>query len=130
RAARRRRGAGVRAARTAGERARGHAGRLPATLATLATLAAVPRHRNHMPAMPRPSDGHRRLAALGGDWAGEEVLHALPPVQPTEGRAVGRFRSRVVAGGFFLVVDYAQSQVDAVLFEGHGVYGYDATAGG
>ena len=80
--------------------------------------------------MPRPSDEHLRLHALGGDWEGEEILHALPPFQAAEGRAVGRFRSRVAAGGFFLVVDYTQSKDDAVVFEGHGVYGFDPTTGG
>lgn len=75
--------------------------------------------------MPQPTEAHARLAALAGDWEGEETLHPAPWM-PEGGTARGRFTNRVVLGGFNLVNVYAQTRGGQVVFEGHGVYGYDA----
>lgn len=73
--------------------------------------------------MPEPSDGHRRLQQLVGDWEGEETMH---PSQwdPKGGSALGRNRNRLDLGGFAVVSDYSQERDGQVTFTGHGVYTY------
>jgi hypothetical protein len=73
--------------------------------------------------MPEPSDGHRRLQQLVGDWEGEETMH---PSQwdPNGGSALGRNRNRLDLGGFAVVSDYSQERDGQVTFTGHGVYTY------
>ncbi len=78
---------------------------------------------------PRPTDEHRRLAALAGDWEGDETLHAPLPDGAAAAPTTGVFRARVVADGFFLATDYEQRRGDAVTYRGHGVYGYDPSGG-
>ncbi|MDH3317689.1 MAG: DUF1579 domain-containing protein [Gammaproteobacteria bacterium] len=73
--------------------------------------------------MPEPSEGHRRLQQLVGDWEGEETMH---PSQwdPHGGSALGRNRNRLDLGGFTVVSDYSQERDGAVTYTGHGVYTY------
>jgi hypothetical protein len=78
---------------------------------------------------PRPTDEHRRLAALAGEWEGGEVIHAPLPDGAVAAPTTGRFHARVVADGFFLATDYEQRRGDAVTYRGHGVYGYDPSDG-
>jgi len=75
--------------------------------------------------MPRPSNEHRRLEMLAGDWEGNERMY---PSQwdPTGGIAVGRTKSRMALGGFALITDYEQERDGTVTFSGHGFYTYDA----
>lgn len=79
--------------------------------------------------MPKPTDGHARLAALAGDWEGPEVLHPCHPFRPDRSEATGRYRSRMALDGFFLLVDYEEHRDGVRLYAGHGVYGYDAKDG-
>jgi len=78
--------------------------------------------------MPRPTEHHRKLERLAGDWHGEEVMH---PSQwdPKGGKAEGRTRSRFALGGFALISDYEQVRGGVVTFSGHGVLTYDGKAG-
>jgi hypothetical protein len=80
--------------------------------------------------MPTPGAEHRRLiSALAGDWTSEETLFPMawsPDVQHRRGRT----RNREAMGGLFLVNDYEQLDEGRVVFQGHGVYGWDPEAGG
>ena len=75
--------------------------------------------------MPSPTDHHRKLAALAGEWVGEETLHPSPWAPETR-TAVGRFSSRIDLDGMYLVTDYVESRDGSVVFRGHGVYGWSA----
>ena len=74
--------------------------------------------------MPRPTEQHRRLAALEGVWTGEETLFPSPWLAE-EARATGRFEARLALDGFFLSAWYEESRDGQVCFRGHGVYGWD-----
>jgi uncharacterized protein YodC (DUF2158 family) len=78
--------------------------------------------------MPTPSDGHRQLSRLVGEWAGEETMH---PSQwdPTGGVANGRNSNRLGLGGFAVLSDYEQERDGAITFTGHGVYTYSPESG-
>ena len=73
--------------------------------------------------MPTPSDGHRLLARLVGQWEGEETMH---PSQwdPNGGVATGRNHNRLGLGGFAVLSDYEQERDGVITFTGHGVYTY------
>ena len=75
--------------------------------------------------MPMPSDGHRELARLVGQWEGDETMH---PSQwdPKGGVATGRNSNRLGLGGFVVLSDYEQHRDGAVTFTGHGVYTYSS----
>jgi hypothetical protein len=75
--------------------------------------------------MPKPTEAHRRLAALAGRWSGEEILHPAP-WQPERRTALGHFDNRVGIDGMFLINDYREERDGQVIFRGHGVYGWDA----
>jgi hypothetical protein len=74
--------------------------------------------------MPKPTEQHARLHALAGEWRGEEILYPSPWA-PEQRTATGRFSARMGVDGMFLVTDYEQLRDGAVIFRGHGVYGYD-----
>ncbi len=76
--------------------------------------------------MPQPTPQHRRLEALVGRWSGEETLHPAPWA-PELRTATGKFSIRMGVDGMFLITDYEQARDGAVVFRGHGVYGWDAT---
>ena len=79
-------------------------------------------------AMPEPSEGHRRLGQLVGEWEGEETMHPSE-WDPNGGSAVGRNRNRLDLGGFAVVSDYSQERDGQVTFTGHGVYTFSAESG-
>jgi hypothetical protein len=76
--------------------------------------------------MPKPSEEHRRLHVLAGEWVGEETLSPSP--WGPGGAAVGRSSIRVDLDGFYVIQDYVEEKEGKVVFRGHGVFGYDAQA--
>ena len=74
--------------------------------------------------VPRPTEGHERLARLAGRWVGQETM--MPsPWMPEKKNATGKIEGRLALDGLMLVTDYHQEQNGEVTFRGHGVYGYD-----
>lgn len=78
--------------------------------------------------MPRPTEAHRRLHALAGDWTGTEKMHPSP-WDPQGGTAEGRVQNRVALDGFAIVQQYEQRRGGQISFSGHGVFSWDAAAG-
>jgi hypothetical protein len=76
--------------------------------------------------MPRPGDAHKKLAALVGDWTGDETLHPSP-WDPAGGAAQAQVTNRWVADGFAVVQEYEQRRNGKVTFRGHGVFWFDPT---
>jgi hypothetical protein len=74
--------------------------------------------------MPIPSDGHRKLEKIAGQWEGEETMHPSP-WDPQGGRATDRIKSRVALSGFALINDYEQERDGKVTFTGHAVFTFD-----
>jgi len=74
--------------------------------------------------MPKPTEEHRRLHALVGDWAGEEKLSPSP--WGPGGAAMGRSKCRLDLEGFYVIQDYVEEKDGKVVFAGHGIFGYDA----
>ena len=74
--------------------------------------------------MPQPTDQHRRLHALAGEWEGDETI-APSPWGPG-GPARGRSTISVAVDGFFLVQDYVEEKAGRTVFRGHGIFGWDA----
>jgi hypothetical protein len=74
--------------------------------------------------MPRPGDQHKKLAALVGEWTGDETLHPSP-WDPAGGGAQAQVTNRWVADGFALVQEYEQRRNGKVTFRGHGVFWFD-----
>lgn len=75
--------------------------------------------------MPKPTAQHEKLATLAGNWVGEETLHPSP-WSPQTRHAIGRFAMRMAIDGMFLVNDYEEERDGAIVFRGHGVYGWDS----
>lgn len=78
--------------------------------------------------MATPGDGHRRMAAFAGSWVGDETIHATP-FSAEGGRAVGAMQCEVGVDGFFVVMDYQQTQEGRPSYNGHGLVGYEASTG-
>lgn len=78
--------------------------------------------------MPEPTAQHRRLYVLAGSWRGDETLYPSPWA-PELRTAIGSFEIRVAVDGLYLLSDYEESQGGAVVFRGHGVYGWDPARG-
>jgi hypothetical protein len=76
--------------------------------------------------MPKPTEEHRKLHVLAGDWVGDEKLSPSP--WGPGGDAVGRSNIRVDLDGFFVVQDYVEEKDGRTVFRGHGVFGYDVQA--
>jgi Protein of unknown function (DUF1579) len=74
--------------------------------------------------MPEPTEHHRKLHALNGEWSGDETLYPSPWA-PELRFATGAFSMRVAVDGLFLLSDYEESRDGQVVFRGHGVYGWD-----
>src|SRR5260370_24835169 len=74
-------------------------------------------------AAPTPLEEHRKLAALAGEWNGDEM------VQPSRWTAGGPATSHVVArmdlNGFYLIQDTRQMRDGKESFATHGVFTYD-----
>ncbi|HEV8422796.1 MAG TPA: DUF1579 family protein [Chthoniobacterales bacterium] len=77
--------------------------------------------------MPQPSEGHRKLEKIAGEWQGEETMYPSP-WEPNGGSAIGRISSRIALNGFALINDYEQERDGKVNFSGHGVFTYDPKA--
>lgn len=75
--------------------------------------------------MPKPTAQHEKLGQLAGKWSGHETLHPSPWA-PEKREATGRFEMRMAVDGMFLINDYEEERDGAIVFRGHGVYGYDA----
>lgn len=78
--------------------------------------------------MPEPTEFHRKLEALIGDWAGDETMHPTP-WDPDGGPAKGRYEVRGDLGGLGVVQDYVQERGGEVSYVGRGALGYDAAKG-
>ncbi|MDB4949964.1 MAG: hypothetical protein JWM27_2613 [Gemmatimonadetes bacterium] len=78
--------------------------------------------------MPKPTDAHRKMEAMVGEWRGEERIHPSP-WDPAGGIATARVSNRLALDGFAVVQDYEQDRGAGVNFRGHGVLRYDAAAG-
>ena len=75
--------------------------------------------------MPKPTKHHEKLAAMVGEWTGEETMHPSP-WDPKGGTATSRTSTRLELDGFFLLTDYVQKRGGRVSYQGHGVVGWDA----
>ena len=76
--------------------------------------------------MPKPTDQHRRLHRLAGEWSGEEKL--FPTQWGPGGAATAQVSARVELDGFYVIQDYVENREGRVTFRGHGIFGYDAQA--
>jgi hypothetical protein len=74
--------------------------------------------------MPQPTDAHRSLARLAGQWAGEEKMFPSD-WDPQGGVAIGRTTARVALAEFAVVADYEQQRDGQTTFTGHGVWTVD-----
>jgi hypothetical protein len=75
-------------------------------------------------AMPTPTDRHRRLEKLLGNWEGQERLYPSP-WDPQGGPAVGRVHNRLALDGFAVVQDYEQERGGSVNYRAHGVFRWE-----
>jgi hypothetical protein len=74
--------------------------------------------------MPQPTDEHKKLYILAGEWEGDENI-APSPWGPG-GPAKGFSSIHVAVDGFFVVQDYVEVKDGRTVFRGHGIYGWDA----
>ena len=74
--------------------------------------------------MPQPTDAHRSLARLAGEWSGEERMFPSE-WDPEGGVARGRTTARVALAEFAVVTDYEQERDGQITFSGHGVWTVD-----
>ena len=75
--------------------------------------------------MPQPTEQHRKLEKLVGNWIGSEQIHPSP-WDPQGGPAVGRVENRLALDGFAVIQDYTQERNGAVSFTGHGIFSWDS----
>ncbi|MCA9667947.1 MAG: DUF1579 family protein [Myxococcales bacterium] len=66
------------------------------------------------------TDEHRRLEQLAGRWTGVETVADM-------GQTSSVVTARLGLEGLYLISDYEQHVDGAVVFRGHGVYGWSAT---
>jgi hypothetical protein len=74
--------------------------------------------------MPKPSDVHKELGRLVGEWSGQETLHPSP-WDPKGGTATGSVTNRWIVDGFAVAQEYEQRRGGTVTFRGHGVFWFD-----
>ena len=74
--------------------------------------------------MPKPTDAHRKLERLLGNWRGEEKIFPTP-WDPKGGTAKARAENRGALGGFIVVQEYEQEREGTINFRGHGVFSWD-----
>ena len=74
--------------------------------------------------MPQPTDAHRRLARLAGQWSGEERIFPSE-WDPEGGVAQAAHSTRVALGEFAVLVDYEQQRDGHVVYSAHGVWTVD-----
>ena len=75
--------------------------------------------------MPKPTEVHRQLERLVGEWAGTEHMYASQ-WNPAGNEAVARISNRLAVDGFIVVQEYEQETDGAVTFRGHGIFSWDA----
>jgi hypothetical protein len=76
--------------------------------------------------MPHPSEEHKALEMLVGEWLGQETIHPSP-FDPIGGPAIGRVHNRIALDGFAVVQDYEQERNGVVNFRGHAIFRWDST---
>jgi len=74
--------------------------------------------------MPQPTEAHKRLELIAGNWVGTDTMHPSPWA-PEGSTAEGRSNIRMALGGYAAIGDYEQSREGKTTFTGHSVYGYD-----
>ena len=75
--------------------------------------------------MPKPSDHHKKLQKLAGQWKGEEKMYPSE-WDPKGSVAQGTNAAHVALDGFAVVSDYHQEKNGQVTYMGHAVWTYDA----
>lgn len=75
--------------------------------------------------MPKPSEAHRKLEKMVGDWTGEEKIYPSP-FDPQGGVAIARVHNKLGLAGFAVIQDYEQERNGVVNFSGHGIFRHDA----
>ena len=76
--------------------------------------------------MPTPTEHHRKLHRLAGQWIGDETLEPSP--WGPGGTAVGRITGQVALDGMFVTSDYVEEKDGQVAFRGHSVFGWDPSS--
>lgn len=74
--------------------------------------------------MPKPTEHHRKLTKLVGQWQGEEKMYPSE-WDPKGGVATGRQHARVSLDGFAVLADYEQERDGRITYMGHAVWTYD-----
>ena len=59
--------------------------------------------------MPQLNEHHEKLAAMVGEWIGNETMHPSP-WSPESASATSRTVARRELGGFFIITDYEQKR--------------------
>jgi hypothetical protein len=77
--------------------------------------------------MPRPGDVHRKLHRFAGTWEGPEEMPGLPPGSGST--FSGRTTFQLAVDGLFVLGEYQQHRDGKPSFQGHTVFGVDATSG-
>jgi hypothetical protein len=72
---------------------------------------------------PKPLEQHRRLAALAGEWTGEETV--FPSRWVAGGQATSHVVARMDLNGFYLIQDTRQIRDGKESFATHGVFTFD-----
>jgi hypothetical protein len=93
-------------------------------------LQSAPSTHKEVPLMemPQPSETHKNLARLAGDWSGEEKI--FPSQWSPEGASAEAVHvARVSLNGFVVVEDYEQKSGGETTFSGHGVWTVDSESG-
>lgn len=75
--------------------------------------------------VPKPTDEHKKLHRLAGDWIGEEKFHPMP-WDPDGGLGASKTTTRLGLDGFFVIMDTEQKRGGVVTYRGHGVFGWDS----
>jgi len=75
--------------------------------------------------MPQPTDAHKKLETLVGEWVGTETMQPGPHM-PEGGTAEGRVTNRLALGGMAVIQNYEQVGNGQVQYSGHGVFQYDS----
>jgi hypothetical protein len=72
---------------------------------------------------PTPLEEHRKLAALAGEWNGEETVY--PSRWVAGGQATSRVVARIDLNGFYLIQDTRQARDGKESFATHAIFTYD-----
>src|SRR3954451_10265621 len=97
------------------------------------TISTTPRRRSSRPSRepdpmadrlsaPTPTEEHRRLAVLAGEWRGEETVFASRWAEG--GKATSEVSARIDLDGFYLIQDTRQTRDGKASFATHAVFTY------